>query len=152
MCVLERASQIPQFFTGKLPMNDRAFIPLNIAVLTISDTRTEADDKSGKVLAEQLTEAGHILAQKTIVPDNIYRIRAAVSQWIAAEDIDVVISTGGTGVTGRDGTPEACSVPFPMTKSKPHPYNPAPWQAWPTVLIFSACRVPAAPARPVGSN
>jgi len=88
-------------------MNNRAFIPLNIAVLTISDTRTEDDDKSGKVLAELLTEAGHILAQKLIVPDNIYQIRATVSQWIAAENVDVVISTGGTGVTGRDGTPEA---------------------------------------------
>lgn len=88
-------------------MTESGFIALNIAVLTISDTRTEADDKSGHTLAELLTTAGHILAQKAIVPDNIYRIRATVSQWIADEQIDVVITTGGTGVTGSDGTPEA---------------------------------------------
>jgi len=83
------------------------FKPLKIAVLTISDTRTEADDKSGKLLADRLGNAGHDLAAKCIVPDNIYKIRAQVSHWIANENIDVVITTGGTGVTGRDGTPEA---------------------------------------------
>lgn len=88
-------------------MNDRPFIALNIAVLTISDTRTEADDKSGQTLIDGLTSTGHILAQKAIVPDNIYRIRATVSEWIADESIDAIITTGGTGVTGSDGTPEA---------------------------------------------
>ena len=88
-------------------MTEPSFLALNIAVLTISDTRTEADDKSGQTLVELLTSSGHILAQKAIVPDNIYRIRAMVSQWIADEQIDVVITTGGTGVTGSDGTPEA---------------------------------------------
>ena len=87
--------------------NQRQFIPLNIAVLVVSDTRTEIDDKSGKVLVEKLSQAGHQLAAKTIVKDDIYQIRACVSQWIADEHINVVISTGGTGVTGRDGTPEA---------------------------------------------
>lgn len=86
---------------------ERQFIPLNIAILTISDTRTEDSDKSGKVLVERLREAGHKLAEKMIVPDDVYQIRAAVSRWVAADDINVVITTGGTGVTGRDGTPEA---------------------------------------------
>jgi molybdenum cofactor biosynthesis protein B len=86
---------------------DKSFIPLNIAILVVSDTRTDADDTSGKTLVERATETGHIVIEKKIVPDNIYQIRAAVSNWIAADDINVVISTGGTGVTGRDGTPEA---------------------------------------------
>ncbi len=85
----------------------REFIPLNIAVVVISDTRTDADDLSGKILLERVQEAGHQLATKTIVPDNIYHIRSTVSAWIADEDINVILATGGTGVTGRDGTPEA---------------------------------------------
>lgn len=92
-------------------MNDqkkaRSFKPLAIAVLTISDSRTEANDKSGALIAARLTSAGHTLAEKRIVPDDIYKIRAVVSGWIADERVNVVISTGGTGVTGRDGTPEA---------------------------------------------
>lgn len=88
---------------------DRQFVPLNIAILTISDTRTEADDVSGQTLSAGLIDAGHILYQKKIVPDNIYQIRAIVSQWIADNNVNVVITTGGTGVTGRDGTPEAIS-------------------------------------------
>jgi molybdenum cofactor biosynthesis protein B len=94
---------------------DREFLPLDIAVLTVSDTRTEDNDASGRILAERLTEAGHRLAEKSIVPDDIYRIRAVVSRWIADPGIQVVISTGGTGVTGRDGTPEAVSVLFDKT-------------------------------------
>jgi len=86
---------------------DRAFIPLNIAVLTVSDSRTEATDKSGKILVERLIAAGHNSADKRIEPDDIYALRACVSEWIAAERIQVVITTGGTGITGRDGTPEA---------------------------------------------
>ena len=83
------------------------FISINIAVLTISDSRTEADDTSGKVLVDRATEAGHQVVDKRIVADDIYQIRAAVSGWIADENVNAVISTGGTGVTGRDGTPEA---------------------------------------------
>ena len=83
------------------------FMPINIAVLTISDSRTEADDTSGKVLVDRATEAGHQVIDKRIVPDDIYQIRAAVSSWIADEGVNAVITTGGTGVTGRDGTPEA---------------------------------------------
>ncbi|MBB85647.1 MAG: molybdenum cofactor biosynthesis protein B [Deltaproteobacteria bacterium] len=88
-------------------MGEREFIELNIAVLTISDTRTEADDKSGALLVERVRKAGHRVADKRIVTDDVYRIRAVVSEWIAADSIQVVVSTGGTGVTGRDGTPEA---------------------------------------------
>jgi len=86
------------------------FKPLNIAVLTVSDSRSEADDASGRVLVERLQEAGHRLAEKSIVPDDIYRLRAVVSRWIADEAVNVVISTGGTGLTGRDSTPEAIRV------------------------------------------
>jgi molybdenum cofactor biosynthesis protein B len=85
----------------------RHFIPLNIAILTVSDTRTEENDTSGQLLAERLTTAGHRLAAKVIVPDNIYQIRAVVSNWIADPQLNIVITTGGTGVTGRDNTPEA---------------------------------------------
>jgi molybdenum cofactor biosynthesis protein B len=88
-------------------MPEREFIPLGIAVLTISDSRTEADDKSGALLAERVQSAGHSLAEKCIVPDDVYRIRAKIAQWIADENVQAVVSTGGTGVTGRDGTPEA---------------------------------------------
>ncbi len=88
-------------------MSDREFIPLDIAVLTVSDSRNEETDKSGKLLVERLEAAGHRCAAKVIVPDDVYQIRAVVSGWIADEGIQVVITTGGTGVTGRDGTPEA---------------------------------------------
>jgi len=90
--------------------SQREFLPLNIAVLTVSDTRTEAEDTSGQVLVHRLQEAGHQLADKAIAPDDIYQIRAVVSRWIADPAVHVVISTGGTGVTGRDGTPEAFQV------------------------------------------
>lgn len=86
---------------------EREFIPLNIAVLTVSDSRTEADDKSGQQLIRMLEESGHRCAEKCIVPDDKYRIRAQLSQWIADEHMQVVLTTGGTGLTGRDGTPEA---------------------------------------------
>jgi molybdopterin adenylyltransferase len=88
-------------------MSEREFQPLNIAVLTVSDSRGEAEDKSGKLLVERLTNAGHRCAEKRIVRDDIYAIRAVVSGWIADPAVQVVITTGGTGVTGRDGTPEA---------------------------------------------
>lgn len=83
------------------------FTPLNIAVLTISDTRDESNDKSGATLVEQIFNTGHHVADKKIVSDNIYQIRAIVSPWIVNSSIDAIITTGGTGVTGRDGTPEA---------------------------------------------
>ena len=86
---------------------ERSFLPVRIAVLTVSDTRTPADDRSGDTLVERLTGAGHILAARTIVPDDRERIVAQLRAWIADPSVDVVISTGGTGVTGRDVTPEA---------------------------------------------
>ncbi|HTT08460.1 MAG TPA: molybdenum cofactor biosynthesis protein B [Gammaproteobacteria bacterium] len=86
---------------------ERQFTPVGIAVLTVSDTRTEETDKSGGLLVERLQRTGHQLRDKRIVPDDVHRIRAAVSEWIARKEIDVVLITGGTGLTGRDGTPEA---------------------------------------------
>ena len=94
---------------------ERIFIPLAMAVLTVSDTRTPDNDVSGDTLVERLTAAGHRLADRRIVADNLYRIRAAVSEWIADDGVQAVITTGGTGVTGRDGTPEAVSVLFDKT-------------------------------------
>ncbi|MCU7810944.1 MAG: molybdenum cofactor biosynthesis protein B [Candidatus Thiodiazotropha sp. (ex Notomyrtea botanica)] len=85
----------------------RSFIPLNIAIMTVSDTRVEETDKSGNKLKDMLEKAGHKLADKAIVPDDIYKIRATASGWIANPDVQVIITTGGTGLTGRDGTPEA---------------------------------------------
>jgi molybdenum cofactor biosynthesis protein B len=90
----------------------RDFVALDIAVLTISDSRDEASDKSGALLVSLLSEAGHSLAQKAIVPDDKYRIREVLSRWIVDESISVVLTTGGTGVTGRDGTPEAAMPLF----------------------------------------
>jgi molybdenum cofactor biosynthesis protein B len=86
---------------------EREFVPIGIAVLTVSDSRNEQTDKSGRLLVERLTSAGHRLAEKAIVPDDVYQIRAIVSRWIADPQVNAVITTGGTGVTGRDGTPEA---------------------------------------------
>ncbi|MCK5871195.1 MAG: molybdenum cofactor biosynthesis protein B [Methylococcales bacterium] len=86
---------------------EKKFIPLTIAVLTISDTRTEAEDISGAVLVKNITGAGHCVFEKKIVRDDLYQIRAVVSTWITCAAVNVVITTGGTGVTGRDGTPEA---------------------------------------------
>ena len=83
------------------------FIPVKIAILTVSDTRTAETDSSGRLLAERLTDAGHHLAEKMILPDSIYKIRALVSKWIADPEVQVVIITGGTGMTDRDHTPEA---------------------------------------------
>ncbi|WP_427983630.1 molybdenum cofactor biosynthesis protein B [Agarivorans sp.] len=85
---------------------------LNIAVLTVSDTRDETTDSSGRYLAEALAEAGHSLADKKIVVDDVYQIRAVLSQWIADPKVDCVITTGGTGFTARDNTPEAVKVLF----------------------------------------
>ena len=90
----------------------KQFVPLNIAVLTVSDTRTLADDKSGTTLADRLTAAGHKLAAREIVTDDVEAIRAIIRKWIADPGIDAVITTGGTGFTGRDVTPEAVEPLF----------------------------------------
>ena len=88
------------------------FIPINIAIMTVSDSRTEENDTSGHVLVERLTAAGHRLADKCIVRDDRYLIRARISAWIADPDVQAVITTGGTGLTGRDITPEAVAPLF----------------------------------------
>lgn len=88
----------------------RAFIPVRIAILTISDTRGPADDKSGDRLAQRLSDAGHRLADRMIVADDVGLITAALSRWIDDPAIDVILTTGGTGVTGRDVTPEALAA------------------------------------------
>ncbi|MDI1300803.1 MAG: molybdenum cofactor biosynthesis protein B [bacterium] len=88
----------------------KPFVPLAIAVLTVSDTRDESTDTSGQLLFERLTAAGHQLHEKRIVIDDIYQIRAALSQWIADAAVQAVLVTGGTGFSGRDSTPEAVSV------------------------------------------
>ena len=90
----------------------RQFIPLKIAVLTVSDTRVLADDKSGGTLAERIEQAGHAVAARAIVTDDVEKIRSSVKSWIADPNIDVIITTGGTGFTGRDVTPEALEPLF----------------------------------------
>jgi len=90
----------------------RAFVPLKIAVLTVSDTRSMADDKSGSTLVGRIEAAGHAVADRAIVPDDVEAIRARVRAWIADPAVDVVITTGGTGFTGRDVTPEAVEPLF----------------------------------------
>ena len=84
-----------------------AFTPVRVAILTISDTRDEESDTSGHVLTERLTGAGHALAAKALVRDDIGQIRAQVMAWVESGDVDAIITTGGTGITGRDVTPEA---------------------------------------------
>ena len=91
------------------------FVPLNLALLTVSDSRTEETDKSGAFLRERAVDAGHRVVDKRIVPDDIYQLRAVVSHWIADSDVHVVIATGGTGITGRDSTPEAMLPLFDKT-------------------------------------
>mgnify|MGYP006236198935 FL=1 len=87
--------------------SDARFQSLQIAVLTVSDTRTVANDTSGDYLSEQLQQAGHRLIARNLIPDDIYQLRAVVSQWIADPSVEIILTTGGTGLTGRDGTPEA---------------------------------------------
>ena len=92
-----------------------SFVPVNIAVLTVSDTRTADNDTSGDILAGRAKDAGHHVVDRAIVPDDIETIRAKVQSWIDNPEIDVVISTGGTGLTGRDTTPEAVTPLFEKT-------------------------------------
>ncbi|MFT6724412.1 MAG: molybdenum cofactor biosynthesis protein B, partial [Arenicella sp.] len=91
---------------------DRKFTPLNVAVLTVSDTRSLENDTSGQYLSDQLVELGHQLVAREIVIDDIYLLRAKVSEWIADPVIHAIVSTGGTGFTGRDSTPEALAPLF----------------------------------------
>lgn len=95
--------------------SESVFEPLAVAVLTVSDTRTAETDTSGDLLVNRVQEAGHSLAARQIVKDDIYQLRKVVSDWIADEDIQVILTTGGTGFSGRDSTPEALSVLFDKT-------------------------------------
>jgi molybdenum cofactor biosynthesis protein B len=96
-------------------MAERPFVPVHVAVLTVSDTRTLENDTSGGAAVQALTQAGHVVAARRILPDDLSKLRAAFAEWIADPAVDVVIATGGTGITGRDVTPEALA-PF-VTKS-----------------------------------
>ncbi|ATJ84558.1 molybdenum cofactor biosynthesis protein B [Halomonas beimenensis] len=91
---------------------DAPFVPLGIAVLTVSDTRGFEEDGSGDLLGERLTGAGHALVERRIVPDDVYRIRAVISAWVVRDDIQAVLVNGGTGFTDRDTTPEALAPLF----------------------------------------
>lgn len=88
------------------------FKALNIAVLTVSDTRDASNDTSGDMLVSRASEAGHNIIERAIVKDDVYQLRAVVSSWIASDDVQVIISTGGTGFTARDNTPEALTILF----------------------------------------
>jgi molybdenum cofactor biosynthesis protein B len=91
-----------------MPIDEsRTFIPVQIAVLTVSDTRTASDDRSGDTLVDRIRASGHQAIEKLIVPDDVETITAQLTAWIENPEVDVVLSTGGTGVTGRDTTPEA---------------------------------------------
>lgn len=94
---------------------EQTAVALDVAVLTVSDTRTPETDTSGNLLVEKLSDAGHNLAARALVEDDIYRMRAVVSGWIADPGVQIVLVTGGTGLTGRDSTPEALSVLFDKT-------------------------------------
>ncbi|WP_269715193.1 molybdenum cofactor biosynthesis protein B [Caulobacter sp. NIBR2454] len=111
MSTLNPSSLVP----GGRIVDDLPFIPVRVAVLTVSDTRDEESDTSGAVLAARIQEAGHVLAGKTLVPDDVTAIRAVVRGWIASGDVDAIITTGGTGITGRDVTPEALQPLFDKT-------------------------------------
>ena len=90
----------------------RPFVPVRFAVLAVSDTRSLAEDKSGATLADRIAGAGHVLADRALVPDEVEAIRSAVKKWVADPDVDVIITTGSTGFTGRDVTPEAIEPLF----------------------------------------
>ncbi|HNP37472.1 MAG TPA: molybdenum cofactor biosynthesis protein B [Woeseiaceae bacterium] len=92
---------------SKQRKQDVPFIPVRVAVLTVSDSRTLDNDTSGDTLCERVRSAGHTLAERALLPDDIFKVRATVSIWIADASIDCILITGGTGITGRDSTPEA---------------------------------------------
>ena len=108
---------------------DAPFVPLNIAVLTVSDTRTLDTDTSGQVFVDRLTAAGHNLAERVLLKDDLYKIRAQVAHWIAEDVVQVVLITGGTGFTGRDSTPQAvgCLLGNPCRRNPQRLLNPRTW-------------------------
>ena len=112
LCMVCHRKSRADLFIIILMAEERTFIPLNIAVLVVSDSRTDKTDKSGKLLVERLEKAGHKLYEKQIVPDELVDIQDALNKWIANNEVNVALTTGGTGVTGRDGTPEAAKTSF----------------------------------------
>ena len=144
---------------------DAPFVPLNIAVLTVSDTRTLDTDTSGQVFVDRLSAAGHHLAERVLLKDDLYKIRAQVAHWIAEDVVQVVLITGGTGFTGRDSTPEAVSClldkqvdgfgelfrQISVADIGTSPCNRAPWPAWPTVRWCAVCRAPPMRCAPAGT-
>lgn len=145
-------------------MNDD-FVPLDVAVLTISDTRDESSDRSGALLIESLERAGHRCVFRQIIRDELYQIRAEVARLIADPQVQIVITTGGTGFTGRDSTPEAVGVLFDShiddlarcfvgsrrMMSAVRPYKAARWQVSPTIQPYSACPARPGPVVPAGT-
>lgn len=135
---------------------DVPFAPLNIAVLTVSDTRTLETDTSGQVFVDRLGAAGHHLAARVLLKDDLYKIRAQVATWIADDVVQVVLITGGTGFTGRDSTRKpsvacwtsrstasaSCFARYRWRTSAPRRCNPARWPAWPMAPWCAACRAP----------
>lgn len=105
----------PAFAPGGKIDEAKTLVPVRIAVLSVSDTRDETTDTSGQVLADRVTGAGHILAGRAIVRDEVETIRSQVKAWVASGEVDAVITTGGTGITGRDVTPEALQPLFDKT-------------------------------------
>lgn len=95
-----------------MSQSEKVFVPLNLAVLTVSDTRSSANDTSGDLLVSRLEEAGHRLAARDLVRDDVYMLRAVVSAWIADPQVQAILVTGGTGFSGRDSTPEALAPLF----------------------------------------
>lgn len=132
----------------------KEFIPVRIAVLTVSDSRDLSQDRSGAVLVERIEAAGHVLADRMVVRDERDQITEQLREWIASPEIDVILSTGGTGLTGRDVTVEAHRDVYEkeidafgtvftivsMKRSEPPPFNPAPPGAWRTAPIFRPAR------------
>ena len=91
-------------------MPERPFLPLSVATLTVSDSRTPDNDPSGDLLEERVRKAGHRIIERALAPDDIHEVRARVSAWLVHPEVEIILTTGGTGVTGRDGTPEAVAV------------------------------------------
>ena len=109
------APPAPQTGPGGKIKEGLTFQPVRVAVLTVSDTRDEESDTSGALLAARVAEAGHVLAGRSMVPDEVNAIRAVVQAWVQSGEVDVVVTTGGTGLTGRDVTPEALTPLFDKT-------------------------------------
>ncbi len=106
-CIKFKDKKLTPTHMSEKETKERDFVAVSIAVLTISDTRTLSEDDSGDLLVQKIRNAGHQLAERSICKDNLYEIRALISQWLIEDNIQAIITNGGTGITGHDGTPEA---------------------------------------------